>query len=206
MDDAQIVDLYWRRDEAAIGESDKKYGRYLTKIAFQVLADFEDTKECVNDTYLKAWNSMPPHKPGILSTYLAHGSYYYATDFNVYRCTAGQRERLISSFNVRDWVVDEHGLYFTRGRSLYAREHETGAQRVLYTADTSDNRVNIIHFGNGLITVSPVNRELYDATDAATDGTWLFTTAPWGGRTDCWKLVNDGAGKLIGLQLWEADI
>jgi hypothetical protein len=45
-----------------------------------------------------------------------------------------------------------------------------------------------------------------DLLDAATDGTWLFTTAPWGGRTDCWKLVYDGAGKLVGLQLWEADI
>lgn len=71
MQDEQIVDLYWDRNELAIHETEQKYGRYLTKIAYNILADLEDSKESVNDTYLSAWNSMPPHKPGILSTYLA---------------------------------------------------------------------------------------------------------------------------------------
>lgn len=71
MQDEQIVDLYWERNELAIHETERKYGRYLTKIAYNILADLEDSKESVNDTYLSAWNSMPPHKPGILSTYLA---------------------------------------------------------------------------------------------------------------------------------------
>ena len=70
MDDAAIVGLYWKRDEAAIIETERKYGRYLTKIAFNILADIEDSRESVNDTYLKAWTSVPPHKPSILSTYL----------------------------------------------------------------------------------------------------------------------------------------
>ena len=71
MQDEQIVDLYWKREEAAIRETEQKYGHYLTKIAYNILSDMEDSKESVNDTYLHAWNSMPPHKPSILSTYLA---------------------------------------------------------------------------------------------------------------------------------------
>lgn len=71
MDDEQIVALYWQREEAAIRETEQKYGRYLTKIAYNILADYEDSRESVNDTYLAAWNSIPPHKPSVLSTYLA---------------------------------------------------------------------------------------------------------------------------------------
>lgn len=70
MQDEMIVSLYWQRDENAISETERKYGRYLTKIAHNILSDWEDSKETVNDTYLKAWNSMPTHKPSILSTYL----------------------------------------------------------------------------------------------------------------------------------------
>lgn len=70
MDDTKIVDLYWNRDETAIKETEKKYSKYLTKIAYNVIGNFEDSIETVNDTYLKAWNSMPTHKPGVLSTYL----------------------------------------------------------------------------------------------------------------------------------------
>ncbi len=70
MRDNEIVALYWERDEAALTETEKKYGRYLNKIAFNVLADFEDSEECVNDTYFKAWNSMPTQKPEFLATYL----------------------------------------------------------------------------------------------------------------------------------------
>ena len=70
MQDEAIVELYWKRDESAIRETEGKYGHYLTKIAYNILCDQEDSEECVNDTYLKAWNSMPPHKPGVLATYL----------------------------------------------------------------------------------------------------------------------------------------
>lgn len=71
MKDEQIVSLYWDRDEAAIRETETKYDRYLTKIAYNILNDAEDSRESVNDTYLAAWNSMPPHRPSVLSTYLA---------------------------------------------------------------------------------------------------------------------------------------
>lgn len=70
MEDSQIVSLYWDRNETAIAQTEKKYGVYLSKIAYNILADREDTQESVNDTYLAAWNSMPPHRPSVLSTYL----------------------------------------------------------------------------------------------------------------------------------------
>ncbi len=70
MRDEKIVDLYWERNEQAIKHTDEKYGKYLTKIAFNILADTEDSKESVNDTYLAAWNSMPPQRPTALSAYL----------------------------------------------------------------------------------------------------------------------------------------
>ena len=68
--DTEIVELYWARDEKAIKYSDEKYGRYCRKIADSILYSNEDSEECVNDTYLNAWNSMPPSRPERLSTYL----------------------------------------------------------------------------------------------------------------------------------------
>lgn len=70
MDDSQIIDLYWKRQENAVLETHKKYGRYLFSIANHILAQYEDSEECVNDTLLGAWNSIPPHKPTVLSAYL----------------------------------------------------------------------------------------------------------------------------------------
>ena len=70
MDDIEIVGLYWQRDENAIACTDKKYRHYLHTIAYNILANKEDSQESVNDTYLAAWNSIPPHKPQALSTYL----------------------------------------------------------------------------------------------------------------------------------------
>lgn len=59
MDDAQIVQLYWDRDDQAIPATSDKYGNYCTSIAMNILSNQEDAEECVNDTYLNAWNSMP---------------------------------------------------------------------------------------------------------------------------------------------------
>lgn len=70
MEDSQILALYWDRSETAIEQTDKKYGRYLATIAYNILADREDAQESVNDTYLAAWDSIPPHKPEVLRTYL----------------------------------------------------------------------------------------------------------------------------------------
>lgn len=70
MKDHEIVELYWSRSETAISETAGKYGRYCHRIAYNILQDHEDCKECVNDTYLRAWNAMPPSRPSRLSAFL----------------------------------------------------------------------------------------------------------------------------------------
>ncbi len=70
MKDAEIVELYWSRNENAIAETKLQFHAYLMKIAMQILGNEEDAKECINDAYLAAWNSMPPNRPEKLSTYL----------------------------------------------------------------------------------------------------------------------------------------
>lgn len=70
MDDERIVALYWSRSETAITVTASKYGSYLNNISYNILVNREDAQECVNDTYHDAWNSMPPHRPSILSTFL----------------------------------------------------------------------------------------------------------------------------------------
>ena len=69
MNDNIIIDLYFARDNSAISETDEKYGSYLRKIAANILANREDEEECINDTYLKIWNTVPPLKPLSLQAY-----------------------------------------------------------------------------------------------------------------------------------------
>lgn len=70
MEDLYIIELYWQRDESAIKESQTKYGGYCSTIANNILHSSEDTEECVNDTWFRAWNTMPPEKPNRLAVFL----------------------------------------------------------------------------------------------------------------------------------------
>lgn len=70
MDDSRIIELYWARSENAIKATALKYGNYCFRIAHNLLADRLDCEECVNDTYLQAWNAMPPQRPARLSAFL----------------------------------------------------------------------------------------------------------------------------------------
>ena len=70
MNDKSIVDLYFNRDEEAITQTDKKYGRYCYSIAYNILMSKEDAEESVSDTYMTAWKAIPPRRPSVLSTFL----------------------------------------------------------------------------------------------------------------------------------------
>ncbi len=70
MDDGKIVEMYLNRDENAISETKQKYGRYCHYIAYNILYSDLDSEECVNDTYLATWNSIPPSKPSSLRAYV----------------------------------------------------------------------------------------------------------------------------------------
>ncbi len=71
MDDAKILELYFDRNEEAIDQTDMVYGRKLFRIAQNILHSWEDAEESVSDTYLKAWNTIPPKRPNHLFCYLA---------------------------------------------------------------------------------------------------------------------------------------
>ena len=71
MDDREIIDLYWERSESAITRTNEKYGKYSYSIAYAILGNHEDSEECVNDTYIKVWNSIPPQRPSNLAAYIA---------------------------------------------------------------------------------------------------------------------------------------
>jgi RNA polymerase sigma-70 factor (ECF subfamily) len=70
VDDAAIIELYWTRSESAINETAKKYGVYCKKVAMNILNNQEDSEECVNDTYHKTWDAIPPQRPELFSSFL----------------------------------------------------------------------------------------------------------------------------------------
>ena len=83
MEDNSIIQLYWDRNDRAIRATADKYGRYCKTIAKNILNNEEDAEECVNDTYLSAWNTMPTHWPNQLSTFL--GKITRNLSFNKYK-------------------------------------------------------------------------------------------------------------------------
>lgn len=97
MEDSEIVALYWQRDQAAIQETQRRYGPYLAKIAYNILSSREDGEEIVNDTCLKAWNSIPPNRPDSLSAYL--GKIARRLSIDALR-TRGREKRMASAYAV----------------------------------------------------------------------------------------------------------
>ena len=121
MQDFAIVELYWARDEWAIERTAEKYGHYLIKIAYNVLSDYDDSLESVNDTYFKAWNSMPPHKPNVLSTYLGKITREVSIDMfrkkhrekrkvSEYAISLSELEDCVQTGNLTEQEVDLHLL------------------------------------------------------------------------------------------------
>ena len=80
MEDMEIIDLFWKREESAIQELENKYFGYCYKIAWNLLANREDAEECLNDTWFAAWRRMPPHRPAILSAFVGKITREFAID------------------------------------------------------------------------------------------------------------------------------
>ncbi|MGN0649214.1 MAG: RNA polymerase sigma factor [Oscillospiraceae bacterium] len=71
MTDEKIVELYFKRDETAIAQTSQKYSAYIRTVAYNILNSAQDADECENDTYLRTWSAIPPHRPAVLRTFLA---------------------------------------------------------------------------------------------------------------------------------------
>ena len=108
MDDRQIIELYLNRDEKAISVTSDKYGKYCFSIANNILGDRQDSEECVNDTWLGAWNSIPPHEPSSLKLFL--GRITRNISFNKYkennRKKRGGGEVTLALEEIADVVAD----------------------------------------------------------------------------------------------------
>lgn len=121
MEDLKIVELYWNRIEAAISETAKKYGNYLYIISYNILRSEEDSEECLNDTYMKAWNTIPPQRPTKLKAFLSKITRNLSLD--TYRHSrrvkrgGGEVElvidelsNIISTDNVEEYMDEQHVL------------------------------------------------------------------------------------------------
>ncbi len=112
MDDTKIVDLYWTRSESALSETAQKYGSYCRSIAFRILHNDQDSEECVNDTWLGAWNAMPPKRPTVLSTFLGRITRNLSLDRRK-RCNAEKRgggEMAVALEELRECVPAPNGV------------------------------------------------------------------------------------------------
>jgi RNA polymerase sigma-70 factor (ECF subfamily) len=112
MPDEEIVGLYWERDEKAIFHTDKKYGKFLFQISYNILQQELDCEECVNDTYLNAWNAIPPKRPSPLGAFLSRITRNLSVDR--YRKQSAER-RIPSELTVS---LDEFGQEVAYSPSL----------------------------------------------------------------------------------------
>lgn len=108
MQDEKIVELYWSRDEAAIKETAERYGDYCHSVASNILSSPEDCEECVNDTYLRAWNGIPPQRPNSLRAFLAKITRNLA--FDRYKAQTAQKRNI-----EMECILDELDQCITTG-------------------------------------------------------------------------------------------
>ena len=112
MDDRQIIELYHKRDEKAISETALRYGKYCFSIANNILEDRQDSEECVNDTWLKTWNSIPPHQPSNFKLYL--GKIVRNISFNKYKeknaAKRGGYEITLALEEIDEFISDVSGV------------------------------------------------------------------------------------------------
>lgn len=119
MQDEMILELYWNRDETAIGATAEKYGTYCTCIAQNILHSPEDCEECVNDTWLRTWNAIPPQRPKCLGAFLAKITRNLA--FDRYKAQSAQKRN-----KEMEMVLDELADCLTTG--ITAEDHAVGKE------------------------------------------------------------------------------
>lgn len=110
--DEKIIELYWNRDENAIRETDLKYEKFLYCVAYNIVFDTLDCEECLNDTYLGAWNAIPPSKPSVLKAFLT--TILRRTAINRYHTNQRKRavpsEMTVSLSELEDFLADDNSV------------------------------------------------------------------------------------------------
>ena len=106
--DEQIISLYWSRSETAIEETDFKYKKYLFTIAHNIVHDKTDCEECLNDTYLAAWNAIPPSKPNVLKAFLT--TIVRRIAINRYHSKLRQSEMTVALCELEEFLSDDEKI------------------------------------------------------------------------------------------------
>lgn len=144
MKDSEIIQLYEERSENAIKETDRKYGRFCSSIAFRILFDKGETEECVNDSYFKVWKAIPPSLPEILSVFI--GRIVRNTAFDIYE----KKNRKKRGGGEIDLVLDELSECVDDGKSVETEVEgrETGRviKNFLDKLDTDKRRIFILRY------------------------------------------------------------
>lgn len=110
MGDQEIIQLFFQRCEEAVTQTQKKYGALCRSVAQRLLSDPRDTEECVSDTYLRAWNAIPPERPRSLRAYLARITRNLALDRYKYNTAAQRSTALTDAFEeLEPWIATEQG-------------------------------------------------------------------------------------------------
>lgn len=144
LDDARIVDLYWQRSEDAVPQTVIKYGGYCRTIAWNILQNAEDAEECVNDTWLGAWSSMPEHRPSLLAPYLARLTRWLCLN------RLDERKRLKRGGGEASLALEELDNTLASAedaqRTLERKELSQAIDRFLSTLDVTERRVFLARY------------------------------------------------------------
>ena len=164
VEDNKIIELYWKRDESAIDESNKKYGKYCRTIAYNILYSKEDSEECVNDTWHNAWRAMPPEKPSKLQYFLGRITRNLALDrygYNkaqkrndkletaiseYYECIANSKFSVEDEFILKKLINEFLESLDSRARIIFLRRYwyALSVQEIAKNLGMSESHVSVI--------------------------------------------------------------
>lgn len=152
MEDMQIMDLYFARNELAIQETSRKYGHLCFRIAHNILYSAEDSEECVNDTYFSAWNAIPPKKPANFAAFLCKITRNISLKRLDYNMAQKRTPELAASFEELESVLSDDQIRET------VTDQEIGAAISQFLRTESPDSRNVFlrkyWFGDSIQTIS----------------------------------------------------
>lgn len=144
MDDKEIIELYFRRDQDAIQQTDLKYGGLCKKVSYNILGCPEDVEECVSDTYMALWNSIPPQVPDFLKAYLLK----IVRNFSLMRIR--ERSSHKRGCGELELALEELGDTFSSGISVEGqyeqKEFARAVSRFLHTLPETDRNIFLCRY------------------------------------------------------------
>ena len=163
MDDRAIIDLYFKRSEKAISETDKKYGRYCRYIASNILHSDTEAEECVDDAYMNTWSAIPPAKPNSLRTFvgritrnLALNRYEYkraqkryagieATVDEIEQIISAPEESFVDTITLRDALNEFLGSLPRKARIIFVKRYWylASVKEISQEMDSSESSVKV---------------------------------------------------------------